>query len=394
MRFFAVVAKDLTILLKDTGAVVTLFLLPLMFIVVMSFALAPLFRAPGDRPLVVPVEDRDRGPRAQRVLERLREVPRVQVELVPDAEAEVLSGRRAAGLVLLAGFEQSGELLLIGGPAQAQLAVAIDGLVAGVLDGLDREERVIRETEGLARELQPEGAEAVDVRRLVAQAQERAQASGPGLKIRRKVSGSNELLPGIYEQNVPGYAVMFAFFLVNYVAGSILMERRLGTLQRLRAAPISRAGLLAGKLVPHFLVGLLQIAIMFTVGRLAFGMKLGHAPLGLALVTVAVSATATALGMLVASLARTEQQISGLSTLVILLLAALGGCLVPLFAMPAFMQRAALFTPHAWAMTAYQDLLVRGHGAADVLPHVGALLAFAAAFFAVALWRFRFDERP
>jgi ABC-2 type transport system permease protein len=72
-------------------------------------------------------------------------------------------------------------------------------------------------------------------------------------------------------------------------------------------------------------------------------------------------------------------------------MAALGGVMVPRFVMPAFMQTLGLITPHAWALTAYQDILVRGYGVAEILPELGALMAFAVAFFGVALWRFVWD---
>jgi len=122
-----------------------------------------------------------------------------------------------------------------------------------------------------------------------------------------------------------------------------------------------------------------------------FGMKLGHSPLGLVLVSMAVAAAATGLGILVAALARSEEQVSGLSTLLILTLAALGGAMVPLFVMPDFMQTAARITPHAWALLGYQKLIVAGGSTRDILPHVTALLGFAATFFAVAVWRFKFE---
>ena len=72
-------------------------------------------------------------------------------------------------------------------------------------------------------------------------------------------------------------------------------------------------------------------------------------------------------------------------------MAALGGTMVPRFVMPQFMQTLSLITPHAWALTAYQDILVRGYGVMQILPEFGALMAFAAAFFGIALWRFKWD---
>jgi ABC-2 type transport system permease protein len=120
-------------------------------------------------------------------------------------------------------------------------------------------------------------------------------------------------------------------------------------------------------------------------------MSLGHSPGGLVAVSLTAAAAATGLGVLVSALARTEAQAGGLTVLLLLTMSALGGCFVPRFIMPGWLKTMGLITPHAWALDAYQDLLVRGYGLREVLPKVGALAAFAGAFFGIGVWRFRFE---
>jgi ABC-2 type transport system permease protein len=199
--------------------------------------------------------------------------------------------------------------------------------------------------------------------------------------------------PSAVTHNVPAWTLFGVFFIAGQLAGSILEERKLGTFRRLVAAPVSRASLLAGKLVPFLLLNLAQVATMFGVGalvlpllgapRLPFG-----SPPALAAISLAASLSATALGLLIASLSTTNEQVGGLGTLLVVTMAALGGVMVPRPVMPAAMQTLGLATPHAWALAAYQDVLVRGAGFAAVLPQIGALLGFALVFFAVAAWRF------
>jgi ABC-2 type transport system permease protein len=145
-----------------------------------------------------------------------------------------------------------------------------------------------------------------------------------------------------------------------------------------------------GKILPYYLVNLIQIAIMFGVAHLLFDMSFGD-PIALIVISMAMSATATGLGIMIASLGKTEAQVSGMSTLLTLTLSALGGCLMPTYIMPSFLQTLSRFTPHYWAMQGFQDVLVRGYGLAGLLPEAGALLGFAAVFFLVGVWRFRFD---
>jgi len=134
---------------------------------------------------------------------------------------------------------------------------------------------------------------------------------------------------------------------------------------------------------------LIQIILMFAVGVVFFRLKVGD-PAALMIVSLSLALAANGLGLLVASLARTEAQVNGYSVFLAIILSALGGMLVPAYIMPPFMKTLSLFTPHAWALAGYQDVIVRGLGAGEVLPEAGVLLFFAGIFFTFAWWKFRF----
>ena len=143
--------------------------------------------------------------------------------------------------------------------------------------------------------------------------------------------------------------------------------------------------LLAGKLLPYYLINLIQIALMFGVGVVVFHISLGVHPLALAPIALATAAAATGLGMLIASLGKTQEQVGSLSIVISIVMSALGGIMVPISVMPAFMQKIALVIPHYWALTGFQDVIVRGQGMSAVLPVVGVLLGYALVFWVVAL---------
>jgi ABC-2 type transport system permease protein len=199
-----------------------------------------------------------------------------------------------------------------------------------------------------------------------------------------------EVSPDTYQQNVPGYTVLGVFFIIGVMASSILEEKREGTFRRLLVAPLPQSILLAGKILPYYLVNMIQIAIMFGIAHFLFGMEFGD-PVALAVVSLALAAAATGLGILVAALGRSDMQIGGLASLLTLTMSALGGCMVPSFVMPDFMQALSRLTPHGWAMQGFQDVLVRGYDLVGIVPEAGVLLGFAAAFFLIGVWRFRFD---
>src|SRR6201999_2900182 len=113
----------------------------------------------------------------------------------------------------------------------------------------------------------------------------------------------------------------------------------------------------------------------------------------LAVLTIGVSACATALGLLIASLSATEKQISSLGSVVIMIMGLVGGCMFPRALMPHLMQQVGLFVPHGWALDGYYRLLVgKGTGFADVGKQILAVYGFAAIFVVAALRRFRFDQ--
>jgi ABC-2 type transport system permease protein len=199
------------------------------------------------------------------------------------------------------------------------------------------------------------------------------------------------------EQNVPAYTLFGLFFIAMRLATSIFEEKQLGTFRRLLAAPVSRAALMAGKLAAYVVVNLVQVLVLFALGVLVLpylGMpplSLGAHPEGLVLITLAVSLAATSLGLLLAAIAKTDAQANGIGLILILVSSMLGGVMVPRFVMPAFMQHIGWLSPHAWGLEAYQDVLMRDAGLTAILPDIGILLVFAAVFFSIAVWRFRWD---
>ena len=193
------------------------------------------------------------------------------------------------------------------------------------------------------------------------------------------------------EQNVPGYTIFGVFFIVQVIGNTLLREKSSGTFNRLLVAPIRRSVLLIGKLIPFYIVNIIQVIFLFAFGYFVFHINLGSSPAGLFLVTLATAAAANALGLLIASISKSAEQMGPLSGVVLVVMATVGGILIPYFEMPAMLQRIAFFTPQAWALKGYQDILVRGYDFFSVLPSVGALLLFALIFYSLALLKFRFE---
>jgi ABC-type multidrug transport system permease subunit len=208
-----------------------------------------------------------------------------------------------------------------------------------------------------------------------------------------------------YQLLVPAYTVMFAFSLVLTVGWLFVLERRQGTLKRLRAAPISRSQVLMGKFLPCLAVSVLQGIFLLAAGRLLFGMRwgpaswsLGQQVAALLPVVLTTSFAATGLGLLLAGLARTEIQVALVGSLLVLVLALLSGCLIPRELLPDTMIEVSRITPHAWALDAYRQLLVSPSPGLQPVPNLHVvtqaclvLLGFGAGFLLLAWAVLRLD---
>jgi ABC-2 type transport system permease protein len=196
-----------------------------------------------------------------------------------------------------------------------------------------------------------------------------------------------------FQVTVPGNAVLFAFFISMAVAITFAHERHTGVWKRLLAAPVPRWQALVGKLVPYFLIAMVQLAFLFGLGAGAFGMKIAGSVLALALLSAALSLCAVSFGLLVSSFGGTERQIGSTVPVAILVMGLLGGCMFPRLFMPAFMKQIGNAVPQSWALDGYYAVLVRqGTGVIDIAPQLIAITAFALGFALLGLWRFKFEN--
>lgn len=186
----------------------------------------------------------------------------------------------------------------------------------------------------------------------------------------------------VYKTLVPSYTVMFSFALILIVGWLFVSERRRGTLKRLRAAPVTRTQVLLGKFLPCLALAVAQGVFLLVAGKLVFGLPWGPEswPLGrqaLALLPVVLTTALAAMGlaMLVAALARTEMQVAIYGAVLVLALGLVGGCVVPREMMPQAAQDVSQWTPHGWALNAYQQLMMKSEPNEAIVAASGAKLS-------------------
>ena len=193
--------------------------------------------------------------------------------------------------------------------------------------------------------------------------------------------GKSESLVSFY---AAGVGVMFLLFSVSGASGSLLDEMDSGTLDRVLSTRVGMGGLLAGKWLFLTLMGLAQLTVMFLWGRIAFGLDLFHHLPGFFVMTAFTAGAAAGFGLMLATLARTRAQLSGISTIVILTMSSLGGSMFPRFLMSETMQKVGLLTFNAWALDGYLKVFWRDAALWQLWPQLLALFGLAVAFLGLA----------
>lgn len=212
--------------------------------------------------------------------------------------------------------------------------------------------------------------------------------------VRDEVGAHQTPVPTSVQQNAPGWTLLAMFFLAIPLSVTLIKERTQGSLLRLRSMPVPGWVLLGGKIAPYLLVNQLQLLLILAVGVWGLPLlggdrlTLGNAPEAIALVSVSASLAAIGFALLIATFARTPEQATTFSATTVLILAALGGIMVPKIVMPPTMQLFAEWTPFSWGLDGFLDIFIRGGGVREVWPEAARLLAFGATCFTLALLRF------
>ena len=195
-----------------------------------------------------------------------------------------------------------------------------------------------------------------------------------------------------YNQASPGILVQFAIFGLITSAQILLQERKTRTLQRLITTAMKPWEIVAGHLLAMFALTFLQTTMLVIFGQIALNVNYMSEPLGTLLVCVALGLWVASMGLLIGSVAKSDDQVILYSMIAMFLFSALGGTWFPLEAAGGAFGAIGRLMPSAWAMNGLQNILIRGLGLESIWMPSAILMAYAVLFFALAVWRFRKAE--
>ncbi len=327
------------------------------------------------------------GPFTTSLVERLRTDDGMKIETAADVAElndRVQRGRFEAGLIIPAGYDEAlsagtavqVEFLGTNDLTSQQIRAAIDAAVTEENIGWAAVEALGAETEA-ERQATRAGAEAV-----------RPEAGDVAVVV---TSAGEAVLPeslGQFDLGASQQLLLFVF--LTSLAGSVALvqARQWGVTRRMVATPTPARTIVTGEALGRFLVAMVQ-GVFIMIGALAlFSVNWGD-PIGAIAILVLFCATGAGAGMLVGSTVSNDQQAGSFGIFTSLGLAAIGGCMVPIEFFPDSMQTVAHFTPHAWGMDGFAELVRREGTIADIATELTVLALFAAGLLALASWRLR-----
>ncbi len=189
-----------------------------------------------------------------------------------------------------------------------------------------------------------------------------------------------------FDQYVPGFGITFLLVDMLWGVGVGLMdERDWGTLARLRVSGAPASGMMLGKLMSRFLIGLGQMILLFGAGWVLFGISLGHNSWALIFPAAAISFAAAAFSLVIACVANTRDAVLPIGAMAALAMSAIGGCWWPLDFEPYWMRALALAMPTTWTMGAFNNLMIRGLGPSSAAWPTGVTFAIGVVFLALGI---------
>lgn len=377
----ALMKKEVLALSRDIHGMGALFIMPMVFIIVMSMALKDVY-TPVSKSLAYAVLNQDQGEVAKKLTERWAKEAGVAQALPDTWQEEVRAGRLKYVLLIEAGFSKLMDNPDSQGGARARLLTE---------PGLDNNVFTTNRMRllAVATQLRVEG--------LLAKLPHKRSATAltaDALVVAERLSVGPR--PTAVQQNVPAWLVFGMFFVVASIAGLFVEERACGALSRLRSLGAKPWQLILSKIAPYLGVNGVQAVLMLAVGVWLMphiggeGLSLqGVNWPALVLMLFAISLAAVSLALAVACLVSTHAQAATLGPILNVLMAALGGVMVPLFVMPPVMQEIAAYSPMNWGLEGLLDVLLRSGDVASVLPEAGRLAGFAALMLMIAFLLFR-----
>jgi ABC-2 type transport system permease protein len=377
IKILYILKKEFLVMGRDVHSLMVLFIMPVAFILIMSLAMRDLFDTHGANQIKILVVNQDNSDPSIAFIKTLENLRTFSFHHMADSTGidfirhKMFQEDYKFALVVEKGFSliaDSNEsntarrqmILLVKPSVNRQTYTILKNTFAASL----AKARVAYLIKGQEEMLAYAGIDIEKVMKPTGDLIETRYVSKSKLKFK---------VPTSVQQSVPAWLVFSMFFVVIPISNTFIAERNYGTLLRLQSMNISAGLLLAGKLLPFFIVNLIQVVLMILVGIYVVpflggdALTMGDSYGGLLLITTAVSFCSISFALLVASVAKTTEHATTIGGVFNIILGALGGIMIPKFVMPDFMQTLSVLSPMSWGLDGFLDIFLRNGNILDVM---------------------------
>ena len=409
------VVKEFLLLKRDIGGLVILFLMPLVLVITVTLIQNSSFVKDDNVKVPILLIDLDNDELSSSIISSLNETN--TFEIFEDINGQQIEEEQANELVLKGKYKMA---IIIPKGLSANLNAKVSYNVNKILNelGIDDEEgEVIKELETQEIKLYFDPAAHLSFKnevknsidRMVTKIESRAiyKTFQKELEIDEDVFDNSkifsfrevnphradlEIKPNSVQHNVPAWTLFAIFFIVIPLSINIVKEKNQGTYIRLRTNPVSSVTIMSSKVLVYLSICLLQFLLILMVGLYFFPylelpkFVINGSYFLLFLVAIFSSLAAIGIGILLGTLATTQEQSAPLGATLVVLLAAVGGIWIPVFMMPSFMQIFAVISPMNWGLNGFYDVIIRSGNFVDIIPEIGLLGLFFISMLAISIF--------
>jgi len=401
-KLWASAYKEYLLLIKDFGGLVVLFIMPLVLIITITIIQDSTFKTISDAKIPVLIVDNDQGTVSQTIQKGLANSNTFEIIVKENEDIVrnlVFSGKHqlaiiipenlssdlnkkvtqnVEGIISKFGFSDEDQKEAVTIPKK-EVKLYFDpatqiAFKSSVKNGIDKMISKI-ETQSIYKAFQEQITD--DPTEAIFETD-----NFISFKEILPIKNNEEILPNSVQHNVPAWTLFAIFFIIVPLSINIVKEKSQGTFVRLRTNPVSYATVLGGKTLVYLCVCVIQFILMLVIGVYLFpvmGLPIldisGRLPL-LFIVAIFSGLAAIGLGLLLGTIAKTQEQSAPFGATFVVVLAALGGVWVPVFIMPRIMQILSNISPMNWGLNAFYDVFLRNSNLAEILPEIGLLFLF------------------
>jgi ABC-2 type transport system permease protein len=392
---FKLFKKDLTLFFHDQRSVVLTFLLPVILITLFAFAYGSIGAYNGrSEPVKLLINDQDNTISSKEIIHKIDSLKDIEIIISDSVKINelVIKGKYACALIIYKGFQDSlkaGNVtpveLVYDRSREMEIGILQQNLISTLMSSAG-EIIVKKSIEKYLQDQFPDIDKGISDKILATAINE--DNSKLAIKWTSIVGEKNNTKLGLI-QAVAGTSILMLLFSVAGVGTSILEEKENGTINRLLYSPLRGSTILYSKMLFAFFISILQLTAMFLFAWLILNLDLSVNIPGLILMIIATSFAVSSLGIFLAAVAKTRQQAQNMSTIIILVMSAIGGSMIPLFIMPSILQKIALLSINYWGIQGFYDLFWRVLPLEEIISKIFILVSIGLIMTIASIWLFK-----